>query len=1305
MKHHELRRGLTHRAGNRLKVQNSGIRSHHISRFLIFAFCLTACAFLCIGCGERENKNLVNARNLILQGKYKESQDIIKADLNVALEEDAKDPAALCPLKALKIIDPGTSTEARRNAVNEIVSLVRAIESDIEKLEVIERDLLTDDDKDKLDKLKRKWNLSLEPAVIILKSETDWITDVGQPAIILLIESLKVQNPMIQADIVELLVSLKDMSFETLIQALENKSSMVRRQALIALGRIGDERAVEPITGLLKDADPGVRFYIPVILDRIGGEKMIPALHEAVENETASVRISAIDILGRIEDETAIDLLIKRLADVDSYVKTSATNALIKIGEPAVPKLKEVLENMAENVSLPPTDFTGDKIGDRYKKVLGKQTALQVSAASILGSIKDPGAIESLLKAMQREADEDATETEKANAASVRSGASAALGVLGTAAVERLIEVLKSSQDENARVNAGSTLGTIGDKRAVKPLIDALVKDNKKSVRAAAAVSLGTLNDRRAVPSLIEALKDEDVVTKANAATSLGTIKDKSATQPLIGLIESKEEREKIRTAAITSLGTIKDTTALEMLVKVLVNEREKDGIRKTAASSLRTMENVWASEPLIALLKGEIVYSVLMPEKGVVSKWLKKEGERDRVENWVVLVEASIGGEKKNIDVPLLNTLSGGTQVELIKICVPEGETAETGTLLGLIAYEDKDIEQEERSSIRSAAASALGKVKGDEALSELMRSALKDKSAAVKQNAANSVWELDKADGRPALIKALKRDDSGIVRSIAALGLGKGALKGADGVPPLIHALRKDKYESTRVKAAWSLGEIGNTECIVPLIGVIVEGRKGRAEASAVVAEAITALDKRAGPAVDPLIAVLRNTDIDEVPRSKAARILGLIENTRATEALIEALKGESVVIRSEAAKALGPINHRDAVEPLIEMLKKDEWITARVNAAEALGKIRDERAVEPLVDALGSEVAAIRGKAVVALGLLKDKRATMPLIKIVENEAEDDTIRANAISSLSSIADPRAVDTLMAVMKTGTVTIRQNAVAALGEHAADAAVGELMGIVKDMNEPVDLRGNAAEALGKIGDKRAGDLLRERLGDKNESDAVWTKAGIAAGKLRVNQMPAWVSERASDDWETAALRHGASSAMLGGTEDLSVLLELLDDDTVAIRAGAALVLGDTGSKAAVQPLMDKLQGENKDGEVTVRRDSAKGLAALADPDSEAALIKAHKEDGEASVKNQSALALGNIKGKDGIAALIATVQDTSKGRGIRKNAVIALGNSGSNEAVSVLREALEDKIGVIHFEAAEALRKITGEDFGYER
>jgi len=175
-------------------------------------------------------------------------------------------------------------------------------------------------------------------------------------------------------------------------------------------------------------------------------------------------------------------------------------------------------------------------------------------------------------------------------------------------------------------------------------------------------------------------------------------------------------------------------------------------------------------------------------------------------------LVEVSVGKAKIEVNSPNMGSL--------IKIFVKDGEEAETNALIGLVSYKDKEIKQEERSSIRSAAATALGKVKGPNALAALMRSLRKDKSAAVRQNSATSLREMEKADARAVLIDAWA-DNSGVVRSEAAYALG--VIKGADSVPPLINRLKKDKYESTRVKAAWSLGEIADKRAVEPMIDIM--------------------------------------------------------------------------------------------------------------------------------------------------------------------------------------------------------------------------------------------------------------------------------------------------------------------------------------------------------------------------------------------------------------------------------------------------------------------------------------------------
>ncbi|HGE71078.1 TPA: hypothetical protein ENX78_09605 [Candidatus Poribacteria bacterium] len=1269
-------------------------------RLKIYAMLTLLCiAFLVIGCGEKDNQHLVNARLMIQQGKYKDSQSMaqIKSEFKSVIAKESDNPEALCPLKAIEIIESGVNLENQKKLIGEITSTINQLESQIKKLKAIDKDLMTDSDKKQLDKLTRKWYLTLEPTATILTSDTAWINNVGEPSYNLLLELFKVYDPSIQNNVVKIFVELKSKTFDTLIKALQNEDEMVRRQALIALGKIKDDRAVEPIAKLLTDTDPGVKFYIPIALESIGGEKIIEPLHIALKDEMSQIRMAAADIIGRLKDQSAIPLLIERLADDNSYVKASATDALMKIGTPAIPSLIDVLQKKAENVALSPSDLIGDKIGNKYKKELSKRTALQVTIMSILGNMKDPIAIKPLLEAMKTQALPGATEDEKTFASSIRDGAVSALSSIGAPAVDGLIAILSNpNESETARVSSASALGTIGDKRAVIPLINAL-KDGNKNVRAISASSLGILRDRRALMPLIDALNDSDIVVKTNSAASLGLIADKTATQPLLKILVDKNEREKVRTTALDSLGLIKDTTTLEPILKILIDEYEKDGIRKSAATALRLMENPYPSEALIALLRGDMVYPIYMPEKGKVINWLKKEGDKGFIKNVTPIVEISRGKGKQELLAPA----SG----DLIKIYTKNGEEAEKGALIGLIAFKDKKIKEEERSSVRNMASLALGKVKGDNAVPALIISLDKDKNGAVRKNSASSLREIENAKARPALIKALESDDSGVVRSECAYALGVGGLKHAENVPHLIKTLQKDKYESARVKSAWSLGELADKRAVEPMIKLLVEGRKkGEKEAPAVINEIITALDKIASPAVDPLLAVLKDKKIDEVPRANAAKILGLIASTNAVEQLIASLKDESVVVRSESAKALGLINDRRAVEPLISVINNpDEWVTVRTNAITALGNIKDERAVMPLIDALKSDVIAIRSVAVTALGNIKDKRAVPLLVQMLENPKEDDGIRANVVNALASIADPIANPSILNALKDGNVTIRQNAVVAVGSLAIANSVDTLIAIVKNVNELTSLRASAAESLGNIGDRKAIGALIERLADPNESDTVWAKVATAVGKLKSPTVPEWVEQRARDTWESVTVRVSALYALSGtGSEkDYSTLVEMIDNGTLEIRAGSAMALANTGRKSATPLIIKKLES---DGEETVRYYSAKALGVLADPSAEQALIKAFKEDGAASVRNESALSLGIIKGKNGINALISIAQDTTKGADHRWNSAKALGDAKITEAVPILQKMLSENNGEIHYQSAEALRKITGQKQGYE-
>lgn len=129
------------------------------------------------------------------------------------------------------------------------------------------------------------------------------------------------------------------------IDLLNDPDWVVRREAVITLGEMGDERCVEPLARALRDGDWQVR---EVAIEAMGqvGSPAVEALLKLLRDW--DVRKYAILALGKIRDERVLDPLMLQLRN-DEF-KDDAIHALVELGEPAVEKLIEALRDKDENV-------------------------------------------------------------------------------------------------------------------------------------------------------------------------------------------------------------------------------------------------------------------------------------------------------------------------------------------------------------------------------------------------------------------------------------------------------------------------------------------------------------------------------------------------------------------------------------------------------------------------------------------------------------------------------------------------------------------------------------------------------------------------------------------------------------------------------------------------------------------------------------------------------------------------------------------------------------------------------------------
>ena len=248
------------------------------------------------------------------------------------------------------------------------------------------------------------------------------------------------------------------------------------------------------------------KIFYPTVADRV--DDLILDLKYG----QSGVRLRAVMALGEIGDARAVDLLVEVLKNKDEglMVRQHAAEALGKIGDPKA--VDPLIETLKEDASDFPFIFRTEDRGLVQADSNTFFVEKQANTARALGEIGDPRAILPLIEVLKDESPKVrlwaayslvklgqaeyfdqvvlALENERFG---VRDVATEALGEIGDPrAVGPLSEALS---DENAwvRRHAAEALGKIGDNRAVEPLTYLALNDEDSRVRYAAASALKKL--------------------------------------------------------------------------------------------------------------------------------------------------------------------------------------------------------------------------------------------------------------------------------------------------------------------------------------------------------------------------------------------------------------------------------------------------------------------------------------------------------------------------------------------------------------------------------------------------------------------------------------------------------------------------------------------------------------------------------------------------------------------------------------------------------------------------------------------
>lgn len=400
-------------------------------------------------------------------------------------------------------------------------------------------------------------------------------------------------------------------AIEPLVGVSRSDDAGVRKEVVAALGMIGGAAALKPLISALQDKDSHVRSAAAHWLGQIGDTSAIGPLIGLLGNPESE---SAEGALGKI-GVSAVEPILAALQTTETFkdwyseraYKWSAMCALAKIGTPALGPLTSAIKNKNVVVCKAAIGALED-IGDAcaVEPLIGalKDSRWQVrgDAARALGRIRDNRALDPLITAL---ADKEEC---------VRMSAADGLGALGNAgAVDSLAAVLPGGGDLGKA--AAAALGEIGDVRAVDPLIAAL-KVVSSDLGERVAHSLGKIGDPRAIQPLIERLEvwgasRGSIGAMVNAIDALGSIRDIRAVEPLIALLGHADED--VRSWTCKALGRIGDARGVEPLTAALMDNAKS--VRAEASEALEKIGDVRVLDS-IAIQKKREEYITLAAER-----------------------------------------------------------------------------------------------------------------------------------------------------------------------------------------------------------------------------------------------------------------------------------------------------------------------------------------------------------------------------------------------------------------------------------------------------------------------------------------------------------------------------------------------------------------------------------------------------------------------------------------------------------------------------------------------------------------
>jgi len=679
----------------------------------------------------------------------------------------------------------------------------------------------------------------------------------------------------------------------------------LRTYACLALGLIGDTRAVPDLLEALSDPNTNVQYHAIEALGRIGDRSAAEALTGIAESRDFFLAFPAIDALTAIGEPSVASRLLPMLDDpmligpVATCLGAIGTEDVVAplaaaVGQPDAP-VPEVVRALASlHARVQSATGEGAIVADIARGAIDRNGANAILAALDNATGDDLDALVTVLGWLRFD-DVDERVAALLRHPDARDHAAAVLAARGHRALRLLIAAAPDLDSEGTKLLA-MALGRIGSAEAVPFLSGLLGADT--TVAIAAAGALGAIGDRAAYPALMATLDHPVEAVRRAAVGALNSIGHPDMETATLRLMQQGSPR--MRESAARIAGYFGYPSTLDAILRLMRDSDE--GVRRAAVEHLVNFDDQRAMAATLSALETDEAPSVRAAAARALAQD-ESEGARR------ALVRAC---DDRDLWV----------RYYAVRSLTRHGHDDDAAVVTAIRRAARDDA----APPVRIAAIEGMAAL-GNATFVQILKANARDAEPEVADAALRALGAFSPADTRDALVRELSAHDT--PRRIAALAAV--AQQKHEQWIPFLRLIAESGDHATRSACVDALRSIGTSRAIVALIQ-LAESMQLRP----LVLRALSALDETKVEFLGDAL-----TYENDGVRCMVVEALGRMKHPAALRLLVAALDDPSSAVRLAATQALARLDLRSAKGQLAQMSRSDESPAVRDAARRAAAR----------------------------------------------------------------------------------------------------------------------------------------------------------------------------------------------------------------------------------------------------------------------------------------------------------------------------------------------------------------------------